>query len=111
MKNLRFKCIRGEDNAVIKSDSYVSLEFYFQATGDNNQMQYINIEDKHGEEYCFGDIVNIDGGIGVIVWMDDRIGIGSGEINNYHAIDSIDMYELAKGEIVGNTNLPQTPQS
>ena len=71
-------------------------------------VQWTGLKDKHDEDIYFDDIINIEGGIGVVVWMDDRIGIGSGEINNYHAIDSVDMYELAKGEII--SSIHSTPK-
>ena len=68
----------------------------------NTESQSVGIFDVNGKEYFFDDIVEIDGSYGVLVWMDDRLGIGSGEPNSYHAIDSITQKELENSTIVGN---------
>jgi len=68
----------------------------------NTESQSVGIFDVNGKEYFFDDIVEIDGSYGVLVWMDDRLGIGSGEPNSYHAIDSITKKELENSTIVGN---------
>lgn len=65
--------------------------------------QFTGLHDKNGKEWYFGDICkDKDGSIGVLVWFDDCLGIGSGEINNYHAIDQVRKYELEKMENIGN---------
>jgi len=61
------------------------------------------IKDMSGKEVYFGDwLKHPNGGIGVIVWFDDKLGIASGEIGNYHAIDSIRKGEIENGCKVGN---------
>lgn len=64
--------------------------------------QYVGIKDKNGADYYFTDIVKIEHGIGVLVWMDDKLGIASGEIGNYHAIDEVSKKQLEESEIIGN---------
>ena len=68
----------------------------------NTESQALGIYDKNGKEYYFDDIVEMNGSFGVLVWMEDRLGIGSGTPNNYHAIDSITKRELENSTIIGN---------
>lgn len=65
--------------------------------------QFTGLHDKNGKEYAFNEIVQFtDGSVGVLVWFDDRLGIGSGEFGNYHAIDEVSKEELSQCEITGN---------
>lgn len=68
---------------------------------------YSGVRDSNQVKYFFNDIVCFthSGGnksYGVLVWMGDRLGIGSGPINDYHAIDSITEVELRKTDKAGN---------
>lgn len=65
--------------------------------------QFTGLKDKNGKEYYFNDIVEFkDGSKGVLVWFDDKLGIASGQINNYHAIDEVSKQELLESKIIGN---------
>lgn len=69
---------------------------------------YTGCRDSNQKKYFFNDIVcfiNKDTGqrsYGVLIWYGDRLCIGSGEIENYHAIDSISEKELRETEHAGN---------
>lgn len=69
---------------------------------------YTGTLDKDGHKLFFNDIIafaNPDGSrsYGVLVWMGHCLGIGSGPVNNYHAVDQITERELReKGEKAGN---------
>lgn len=65
-------------------------------------MQYLNIFDKNKKQYAFNDIVIDKYGIGVLVWLGDRLGIASGDIDNYNCIEEITEKELMNSEILGN---------
>lgn len=85
-------------------------KLYMEIGGDNWKQvnpdtvcQFTGLTDKNGNKYFFDDIVKFkDGSIGVLIWFDDKLGIGSGEFNNYHAIDQTSKRELAECEIIGN---------
>lgn len=91
----------------IIDDNWATLELKSELT-----TQYVNISDVHGREYAFGDIVHVmlplaneqyqDAGYGVLIWMDDCLGIGTGPINNYTAEDQVKKGVLEWSEIVGN---------
>ena len=68
---------------------------------------YSGVRDIKGKKYYFNDIVCFTDkqgqkSWGVLVWEHGSLSIGSGPIGNYHAIDSINKYELAATECVGN---------
>lgn len=68
-----------------------------------NVVQSVGIKDNQGKIYFFDDIVKFpDDSIGVLVWMGDCLGVGSGEINNYHAVDQVRDIELSDCRIIGN---------
>jgi hypothetical protein len=105
MRELKFRAWNGE--AMI-------FPYYINRTGTaywkensilcatNDVMQYVGIKDCKGKDYYFDDIVKTKQGIGVLVWFDDRLGLASGEIGNYHATDQTDKLELQSSEIIGN---------
>jgi len=65
--------------------------------------QFTGLKDRNGKDVYFSDVIkHPSGGLGVVVWMDDRLGIASGSINDYHAIDQIDYSEINQSEVVGN---------
>lgn len=66
------------------------------------KQQAVGIRDVNGSRYFFGDIVQCDTGIGVLVWDGDKLGIGSGPIDDYTAIDRVTEHELRQWEIKGN---------
>lgn len=68
---------------------------------------YTGTRDKDGNKLFFNDIIcftlaNGEKSYGVLVWMGARLGIGSGPVDNYHAIDGIDEHELRKADKAGN---------
>ncbi len=63
----------------------------------------VGILDKNDKGYFLNDIVKFaDGSTGVLIWFGDCLGIGSGPIDDYTAIDQVRGYELRKAEIIGN---------
>lgn len=59
--------------------------------------------DNQQRKWYINDVIKTPGGgIGVLVWHRDRLCIGSGEANNYHAIDEISVEELKESENIGN---------
>ena len=83
MKTLKFKCIRGTDNSLIDSDSYSSLEYYFQATGDKDQMQHVGVvksfdiyEDEIYELKLMGVETHVEFQDAVVKWSDAACGFG-----------------------------------
>lgn len=64
--------------------------------------QYTGLKDCDGNDYYFDDIIKTKKGVGVLVWLEDRLGIGSGTINNYHTVDEISKHELSKSKKIGN---------
>jgi len=66
-------------------------------------VQFTGLQDNDGNDYYLGNIIQTPvGSVGVLVWFDDCFGIGSGEANNYHAIDQTTKYELSDCRIIGN---------
>jgi hypothetical protein len=67
-------------------------------------IQSTGTHDRFGSELFFNDIVQEpnEGGIGVLVWFGDCLGIASGEVGNNHAIDQVSSGELRLYTRVGN---------
>lgn len=68
---------------------------------------YTGCRDSDHKKFFFNDIVcfiddNNNRSYGVLVWMGDKLGISSGPIDNYTAIDSVTEQELRKTEHSGN---------
>lgn len=96
MKEIKFKCIRGENNAVIKSEQYHSLEYYFQATGDKDQLQFTEEKDIKGNEIYHNDIVSNGLNTYLVVWHESSWKIKRGVV--HHNINA-DLRDL---EVIGN---------
>lgn len=75
---------------------------WLQKHYDSTPMFRLDIEDANGNPYFINDIVDTGQGIGVLVWMDDCLGIASGTPECYHAIDQVRKDELEEYEILGN---------
>lgn len=99
--------IRERENGVEKLTHEKNLEFEKRFIKD----LYVGIRDNNDKKYFFNDIVKFTHkqrsgppthSFGVLVWFGDKLGIGSGPINDYTAIDSITERELRECENVGN---------
>lgn len=65
--------------------------------------QATGTHDRFGAELFFNDILEDEnGGHGVLVWQGDCLGIASGQVGNYHAIDQVRSGELRLYTRVGN---------
>lgn len=58
--------------------------------------------DVQQKKWYINDVIKTKNGIGVLIWHRDRLSIGSGDANNYHAIDETDVKELNESDNIGN---------
>lgn len=91
-----------DNNGNPKIEDYLAIGGFYPVIKETVG-QSIGLKDNQGKEYFFDDIIKFpDDSIGVLVWFGDCLGIGSGEINNYHATDQVIESELSDCTIIGN---------
>jgi len=105
MREIKFRAYNSETKKIMQWSDIKKFGNLTKLLSLNHVIvgQYTGLKDKNGIDVYFNDIIkHLNGGLGVIVWMDDRLGIASCSSNNYHAIDQIDYSEINQSEVVGN---------